>query len=143
MDATFFQMASGLTLADFQAVEFDATEIGLDSGGILALTQLTTWILSLVFLIAAAVCGLTIIFTVYRRVIDLILLVPMAPIALSFAAGGNGVSRSASAWLRTFMATNFQIAVMGLALRVGCKVIGNGTILTEQVSIRIFIFTYF
>ena len=133
---TFFQMASGLTLADFQAVEFDATEIGLDSGGILALTQLTTWILSLVFLIAAAVCGLTIIFTVYRRVIDLILLVPMAPIALSFAAGGNGVSRSASAWLRTFMATNVQIAVMGLALRVGCKVIGTGTILTEQVSIE-------
>ena len=132
----FFAMASGLTVADFQAMEFDATEIGLDSGGIFALTQLSTWILSLIFLIAAAVCGFTIIFTVYRRVIDLILLVPMAPIALSSAAGGAGVSRSASAWLRTFLAANFQIVVMGIALRVGCKVIGNGTILTGQVTVE-------
>lgn len=131
----FFEMASGLTVADFAAMEFDATDIGMDSGGIFALTQLSTWILSLVFMIAAAVCGLTIVFTIYRRVIDLILLVPMAPIALSSAAGGMGVSRSAGAWLRTFLATNFQIVVMGLALRIGCKVIGNGTILTGEVSI--------
>lgn len=131
----FFEMASGLTAADFEAVEFDATEICMDSGGIFALTQLTTWILSLVFMIAATVCGFTLIFTVYRRVIDLILLVPMAPIALSSAAGGQSISRSAGAWFRTFLATNFQIAVMGLALRIGCRVIGNGTILTGQVDL--------
>lgn len=132
---SFYEMATGLTPVDMEAVEFDATEIGMDSGGILALTQLTTWLLSLVFLIAAAVCGFTIIFTVYRRVIDLLLLIPMAPIALSSAAGGMEISRSAGAWTRTFLSTNFQIVVMGLALRIGTRVIGNGTILTEQVSI--------
>lgn len=131
----FFSMATGLSMGDIQAAEFNATEISLDSGGIFAMTQITTWLLSLVFLIASAVCGFTIISTVYRRVIDLMLLVPLAPIALSSAAGGMGVSRSAGAWVRTFLATNFQIVVIGLALRIGCKVIGNGTILTDQVSI--------
>lgn len=131
----FFSMATGLSMGDIQAAEFNATEISLDSGGIFAMTQITTWLLSLVFLIASAVCGFTIIFTVYRRVIDLMLLVPLAPIALSSAAGGMGVSRSAGAWVRTFLATNFQIVVIGLALRIGCKVIGNGTILTDQISI--------
>ena len=133
---SIYAMASGLTPADMDTVEFDATEIGMDSGGIFALTQLTTWLLSLVFLVAAAVCGFTIIFAVYRRVIDLLLLIPMAPLALSSAAGGMGISRSAEAWVRTFLSTNFQIVVMGLALRIGSKVIGNGTILTEQVSIE-------
>lgn len=131
----FFEMASGLTVADFEAMEFDATEIGNDSGGIFALTELSTWLFSLIFAIAAAVCGFVIIATIYRRVFDLLMLIPMAPIALSTISGGSGVSRSAGAWFRTFLATNFQIVVMGLALRIGCKVIGNGTILTSQAEI--------
>lgn len=129
----FYSMASGLSVTDFHAMEMNATEIGSESGGF-GLLSLTLWILSLLFLLTSAVCGLTIVFVVYRRVIDLLILVPLAPIALSSAAGGPGISRSAGAWFRTFLATNFQIVFMGLALRIGCKVIGNGTILTNAVE---------
>lgn len=129
----FFKMASGLTPTELEAIQFNAAEIGEGTGG-WNLALLSTWFFALIFLIAAAICGLMIVFTVYRRVIDLLILVPLAPIALSTAAGGPGISRSAGAWLRTFLATNFQIVAMGIALRIGCKVIGNGTILTGSLE---------
>lgn len=73
----------------------------------------------MIFYIVSLVCGGMIAYAFYRRYLMLYLLVAVMPVALSTIPGGRGVNNTASAWIRTFLASCFDVTVMALALSIG------------------------
>ena len=83
----FFVMATDLTsFGGITDAHFEAFEIEENAG------LMTVWTLSFLFCMVAIIGGMMIVFCVYKRAFNLILLLPMAPIALSTLAGGQGIS---------------------------------------------------
>ena len=95
----------------------DATVTGL--GGVPAL------ILSLLFMALVAVSGLMICLTVFKRIFNLYLIIPMAPIALSTIAGGQGISQTAYSYIRTFLSICFECVLIAIILAIGGYFIGD------------------
>lgn len=86
------------------------------------------WTFGLFFVIAAIVCGFVIIFTIYKRFLNLFLLVVFAPIALSTFAGDRGLSQSGTAWVKSFLGSCFEIVVISLALVIAGSMLTGGDI---------------
>ena len=83
----------------------------------------------MLFFIVCLVCSGIIFFTVYARYLQLYMIVAVGPIAWATIPGGHGVSNTASAWIRTFLAKCFEIVIIALAISIGgamCKSISFG-----------------
>lgn len=88
----------------------------------------------IIYVVVALICGITIIFTVYKRFLNLYLLVIMAPIALSTITGDRGISQSAAAWVKAFLASTFEIVVTALALVISGWMISAGVIVFSALE---------
>ena len=82
----------------------------------------------LVYLIAALVSGFMILFAVYKRFLNLYLLTLFAPVALASMSGDRGIGQTASAWVKSFLGSVFEIVVIALALSVSHWMIAGGLI---------------
>ncbi len=80
------------------------------------------WLFGFIYLIVSVVCAIMILLAVYGRYIQLYLLIAVAPIAGSTAVGGQGVSHTAFAWLKTFFAKVFEIVLIALVLVLASKI---------------------
>ena len=58
---------------------------------------------------------------VYGRFMQLYVMVACAPLALPFLAGGHGVERTGSAFIRAFLGKCFEIVVIALFLGIGTR----------------------
>lgn len=82
-------------------------------------------VFGIIFFAVCLVCSVTIFLVVYRRFLQLYLLVLMMPIAMSTLPGGNGVSHSAYSWLRYFLSKTFSIVVIVLTIVISAKMCGG------------------
>lgn len=60
-----------------------------------------------------------IVVTVAKRIINIYLLICVMPVACSTIAGGPGIENSGWAWLKTFLATCFEIVIIALVFSLG------------------------
>lgn len=99
-----------------------------DIGVSLAMTMLAP-----IYLILAAVCGITILIEVMGRFLNLYMLIAVAPLSLSTLAGGRGIENTSIAWFKSFLTSVFQIAVIALVLRISSMIISSN-LLTAAIS---------
>lgn len=83
-------------------------------------------VLDIAYLVIAAVCSFMILFAVYRRFLNLYLIIALCPIAVSTIAGDRGVTGTAIAWLKQFLGCAFEIVVIAFALGIGSAMLNNG-----------------
>lgn len=81
--------------------------------------------ISLIYFVVVLVCGISMVFVVYRRYLHLYAIVGLAPIAWSTIPGGRGISATAIAWLRTFLTKCFEIVVIALFITIAGKMCGG------------------
>lgn len=89
----------------------------IDAGMVLFL-----WLFGFIYMIVSVVCGIMILLAVYGRYIQIYLLIAVAPIAVSTAVGGQGISHTAISWLKTFLAKVFEIVLIALVLVIASKI---------------------
>lgn len=90
--------------------------------------------LGILYFIVSIVCAGLIFVSVYGRYLHLYALVGIAPIAWATIPGGHGISNSASAWLRTFLAKTFESVIISIFIGIAgklCENIDFGKIETE------------
>ena len=92
----------------------DIVTSNIDFGAVLAYV-----LIGILFLVGSVVCGIMIVVTVARRIINVYLLTCVMPIACSTIAGGGHIENSGWAWLKTFLSTCFEIVVIALVFRLG------------------------
>lgn len=76
---------------------------------------------SLPYFIIGLVSSLTILYVVYRRYLELYVIVGIGPIAWSTIPGGHGISSTFFAWLKGFLAKCFEIVIIVLLITVASK----------------------
>lgn len=76
-------------------------------------------IFGLVYIGGATISGISIVLVVLQRFLNVYMCILTAPIALSTWAGGNGLEHTAYAWIKSFLVSSFQIALIALILRLG------------------------
>lgn len=86
---------------------------------------LLSFFLALIYLVVVLVCGISMVFVVYRRYLQLYAIVGLGPIAWSTIPGGRGISATAVAWLRTFLTKCFEIVVIALFITIAGKMCGG------------------
>lgn len=113
------------------------------NGGMVILPQLTTpeemgigtillyWIMGLFYCLAAIVGGFVILFTVYKRYINLFLLVIFCPLALAFLPGNTD---TAFAWVKAFLGAAFEIVVISWVLTLVSIMLDNGAIVFSALN---------
>lgn len=74
-----------------------------------------------IFLGVCIVCSGMIFLTVYGRYLQLYLLLATAPIAFGTLPGGQGISQTAFAWMRTFFAKVFEVVLIVIAIVIASK----------------------
>lgn len=74
------------------------------------------FLVGLFTILIAAACSMILIVTVYMRFVKILLLIPLAPVAMSTFAGGGGLSQSGVAWIKAFLSYVFEIVVIAVAL---------------------------
>lgn len=75
----------------------------------------------IIFFVICIVCSGIIFLTIYGRYSQLYLLAGTAPIALGTLPGGPGMSQTAYAWIRTFLAKVFEIVLIVIAIVIASK----------------------
>lgn len=88
----------------------------------------------IVYLVVCLITSVTVFLTVYGRFLQLYLLVCAYPLAVSTMPGGPGISQTASAWLKTFLAKNFGIIAILLAVAIASKICSSVYIDFSSVS---------
>ena len=92
------------------------------------------FIASLVMIVAS----FTIAITCFKRFFNLYLLMLAAPIAISTLAGGNEVSNTGRAFIKTFLGIVFECVVISIVLQIGMVMINNagsmGSTVTDATS---------
>lgn len=78
-------------------------------------------LLGLIYGIVSLVCSFTILYVVYKRYLELYVVVAVGPLAWSTIPGGSGISSTASAWLRGFLAKCFEIVIIAFFISVASK----------------------
>lgn len=104
----------------------EATVTGL--GGIPSL------IISLFFLVLVTVSGFLIVLTVFKRIFNLYLIIPLAPLAFSTIAGGQGITNTAYAYIKTFLTICFECVLIAIVLAIGGYFIGAGGMFNGQYA---------
>lgn len=118
----FFTMASHLsdvTITVGNMADYASPDLELK-------TVVTYFVFGIFFFITSAACGVSMLYAVYRRFLNLYLLMPMAPVALAGIAGGRGINQTAFAWIRTFLGCTFEIVVIALAINIAQRMINGG-----------------
>lgn len=86
----------------------------------------------LIYFLVSLVCSGMVFLSVYGRYMHLYALIGIAPLAWSTIPGGYGISNSASAWIRTFLAKTFEIAIVSIFIGIAghlCESINFGQLL--------------
>lgn len=110
------QAGSGImagTRITFEQVDFDAGAV------------LFYFLLGIIYFAVCLTSGGMIFLAVYGRFLQLYLLVFSMPVAVSTVAGGQGISSTAYAWLRTFLAKTFSIVIIAAAVAVSSRLCGG------------------
>lgn len=82
-------------------------------------------IFGIAFLVISLVCGVMVFLVIYGRYVQLYLLVIVMPLALGTAVGGQGISQTASAWIKTFLAKCFEIFIIALDIAIVSRLVSN------------------
>lgn len=82
------------------------------------------WILGVLLLLVTVVMGCLVVTPVISRIPKLILLMPLSGVALSTIVGGQGLSRTASSWIREFLGTSFEVFGYAIVLAISSSFIG-------------------
>ena len=115
-----FRMAREMTGGVLTGTQISFSQRDMDFGA-----ELFYAVFGIIFFAVCLVCSVTIFLTVYRRFLQLYLLVLMMPIAMSTLPGGNGVSHSAYSWLRYFLSKTFSIVIIVVAIVIAAKMCGG------------------
>lgn len=116
----FFQIAALLSGGFLSMEEVHFAQIDLDVGAIFFYNSL-----GLFFMAFCLVCAGTIFLTIYGRYLQLYLLVATGPFAWSTVPGGQGISNTASSWIRTFLSKCFEIVVIAIAVSIASRMCGS------------------
>lgn len=84
------------------------------------------WAIGLFFVLCAVVCGLFLLWSVYRRFLQLFLLLVFSPIAFSSFAGERRISAAGVRWLQNFLYCCLELLVISLSLLLAGAMLGNG-----------------
>ena len=79
----------------------------------------------IVFLVVAVVCACTILLTVYMRYLEIFMLMAAYPIAIPTIAGGQGISQTAIAWVKTYLSKIFASVAIVLAIMIAGSMTNN------------------
>lgn len=129
----FFEMASELSGGILLDDTMTWSQTDMDAGAMVFYRLL----FGVIFFCTCLVCSVMIFLAVYGRFLQLYLLVAIAPFAVSTLPGGPGISQSASAWIRTFLAKTFEIVLIALTLAIGarlCNAIDFGSFADSTVG---------
>lgn len=125
-----FVMVRGLTMMnDFISMSTDVTGLLIDesSRDAIVIANMDAdfgsiaqaySLFALIPQIGSIICGFSIVITVLQRFLNLYLTMAVAPIALSTWAGGRGFEETAYAWIKSFLASCFQIVLIAITLKV-------------------------
>lgn len=91
-------------------------------------------IIALFFLVLASVSGFMIVLTVFKRIFNLYLIIPLAPLAFATIAGGQGISNTAYAYIKTFLTICFECVLIAIVLAIGGYFIGAGGMFNGQYA---------
>ncbi len=94
-------------------------------------------IFGLLYLLVSIVCALLILLAIYGRYLKLYAIVALAPLAMSTIAGGRGINNTAYTFIRSFIATTFEIIVIAVILTIATVMMSSidfGTIDTALGS---------
>lgn len=122
---SFFSMASGIC----GSLMLETPELFVQNDTDLG-SVLFYMLFGFIFLIVCMVCSVMIFLVVYGRFLQLYLLVISGPIAWGTIPGGPGISQTAVAWLRTFLAKVFEVVMIVIAIILAgkfCNSIDFGT----------------
>lgn len=111
-----FQAASGLAGAVASDRRFGVMPEDIDAG-----STLFGCLFGVIYFLVCLVCAVMIFLAVYGRFMQLYVMVACAPLALPFLAGGHGVERTGSAFIRAFLGKCFEIVVIALFLGIGTR----------------------
>lgn len=113
---SFFSMASGTCSSLMIETPSIAVQEDNDLGSVLFYM-----IFGIIFLIVCLVCSVMVFLTVYGRYLQLYMLVVSGPIAWGTLPGGQGISQTAFAWLRTFLSKTFEVVMILIAILIAGK----------------------
>lgn len=88
----------------------------------------------LVFMIVALISSFMILFAVYKRFLNLYLVILFCPIALSSMSGDRGISQTAVAWIKSFLGATFEVVVIALALLIADWMLTGGLIVFSSLE---------
>lgn len=92
-------------------------------------------LMGIVFAVMAFICGATILLTVFKRFLNLYMVIAVCPLATVTIAGGRGIENTFYAWMKTFFTETFKVVIIALALRLsGLMVSSMGYINTNYIS---------
>lgn len=80
----------------------------------------------LIGMMIIAVCGVVIILSVLTRFFKIFMCIPFAPPALASFAGGQGLSQTGVAWIKTFIGYCLEVVVIALALMLAFSFFAGG-----------------
>ena len=110
----FLNVASSTSNVFLSLSNVDIVTSNIDLGAVLGYV-----LIGIFFLIGSVICGIMIVVTVAKRVINIYILTCIMPIACSTLAGGPEIERSGWAWLKTFLSTCFEIVIIALVFSLG------------------------
>ena len=88
----------------------------------------------LVFMIVALISSFMILFAVYKRFLNLYLVILFCPIALSSMSGDRGISQTAVAWIKSFLGATFEVVVIALALLIADWMLTGGLVVFSSLE---------
>lgn len=124
---TFFRMASALAGNVMMATPPPFYVEEVDAG-----SRLFFYFFGLLYFLAALICGLLILMTLYGRYIKLYLLVILYPIAMPTLVGGRGVESTSYAWVKSFLSNVFEIVVIALVMGIAGRIMAGVTLFTSD-----------
>ena len=94
-------------------------------------TILLYWVLGLFYCLAAMVGGFVILCTVYKRYINLFVLVIFCPVAIAWLPGDV---HTTLAWVKSFLGSVFEIVVIAWVLALVSLMLNNGAIVFSSLE---------
>ncbi|HEY9574171.1 MAG TPA: hypothetical protein VIR32_01390 [Lachnospiraceae bacterium] len=133
-----FEITGVTTILVKQIEGISNLNISVEKGSISLTNYQLFGILTIVSIIAAFVCGVKIFLSVFKRFINIYVLLLMAPIAMSTLAGDETISSSGVAWIKTTLGCIFEVVVIALVIAVAGTLFSKGIMVTGESLSSIF-----